>query len=418
MERLAKGPVLTVYKTSCQMADRSILVDEAGVWRGEQPSVPRNSGRGSNLEKIFKRTTAKENSEQPSQTNEVKPEGEKAANAPKEAKEAKEKEGKENKEKAPWGGLGAEGPRPKFSWSIKPQADGAKAAEKSKPKEIPDGLYVKCSGCKELIYSKELEKNAKICHKCGQHFRMRAYERLQFLLDENSFEEINARLVTSDPLTFTNLAEPPYKLKSAQSRAKTGVNEALVTGFGSVEQLPLGVAVCDFSYQGGSMGSVFGEKLARLIEVCLERRLPLLTINASGGARMHEGMFSLMQMAKTTAALAKLGEAGLPHFSLLTDPCTGGVMASYATVADVLMAEPGALIGFAGARIIEQITKQKLPPGFQTAEFVLEHGMIDMVVSRREFRSTLATMLRLYKMAEQQSRPAFVQPEVEITYAR
>jgi acetyl-CoA carboxylase carboxyl transferase subunit beta len=360
------------------------------------------------LDKIFKRTTAKEHNEQSQPPLE---------GADKPADSATDKE--IDAEKA---GLltGAEGPRPKFGWHIKPQAHGenAKAAEKGKSKEIPDGLYVKCTGCKELIYSKELEKNDKICHKCGQHFRMTARERIQFVLDEHSFEEINGRLVTSDPLKFTSLAEPSYKLKAAQARKKSQVNEAIVTGLGTLENLPLGIAVCDFNYQGGSMGSVFGEKLTRLIELCVERRLPVLTINASGGARMHEGMFSLMQMAKTTVALAKLGESGLPHFSLLTDPCTGGVTASYATVADIIMAEPGALIGFAGPRVIEQITKQKLPPGFQTAEFVLEHGMIDKVVPRREFRATMATLLRHYKLAEEQSRPAPAHTEVEVSYAR
>ncbi len=298
----------------------------------------------------------------------------------------------------------SEGPAPKFAWSIKPQGEAKNGKTLAHPvKDIPDGLWIKCTHCKELLYTKEFENNKKVCHKCGHHFRLGAWERINSLVDEASFAEIDSRLVTTDPLAFTSLAEPPYAQKSLESRRKTGLNEALITGFARLEEQPLGLAVCDFNYQGGSMGSVFGEKLVRLIEECMARRLPLLTINASGGARMHEGMFSLMQMAKTTGALARLGEAGLPHISVLTDPCTGGVIASYASVADVLLAEPGALIGFAGPRVIEQITKQKLPPGFQTAEFLLEHGMIDRVVERKELRATLVTLLRFYAQAAQQA---------------
>jgi acetyl-CoA carboxylase carboxyl transferase subunit beta len=305
-------------------------------------------------------------------------------------------------------------PAPKFSWRIKPQTDG-----KAKPvkDDIPDGLYIKCTGCKELIYTKELDKNWKICHKCEHHFRLGARERINLLSDAGSFEEIDAALQSADPLEFVSLAEPPYRVKSEQTRQKTGLNEAIVTGFATLDDFLFGLAVIDFSYQGGSMGSVVGEKLARLIEACIQRGLPLVTVSASGGARMHEGMFSLMQMAKTTAALAKLSEAGLPHISILTDPCTGGVSASYASVADIVIAEPGALIGFAGPRVIEQITKQKLPTGFQTAEFLLEHGMIDAVVARKELRQYTATLLKLYK------RAAFAQPfyelerEVEVNYA-
>lgn len=309
-----------------------------------------------------------------------------------------------------------EGPAPKFAWSIKPQRDSKTAKPRPEEKDIPDDLWTKCSHCKELIYTKEFENNKKVCHKCGQHFRLGARERLELLLDEGSFEEINARLVTSDPLHFTSLAEPSYAEKSVESRRKTGLNEAVMTGLASLEALPLGIAVCDFSYQGGSMGSVMGEKLVRLIEEVTARRLPLLTVSASGGARMHEGMFSLMQMAKTTAALARLGEAGLPHLSLLTDPCTGGVIASYASVADVMLAEPGALLGFAGPRVIEQTTRQKLPPGFQTAEFLLEHGMIDGVVPRKELRSTLSCLLRFYKAAEGRAVAALPQ-QLEVSYA-
>lgn len=275
-------------------------------------------------------------------------------------------------------------------WSF-PRSNPAKNAA-----GIPDDLWVKCPKCKELLYSKELDNNKQVCHKCGHHFRLGAYARIAITLDENSFVEIDGNLISADPLDFANLVEPPYVLKTQQLREKTKLNEAVVTGYGTLEAMPLVVCVCDFAFQGGSMGSVFGEKLVRAIELAIERGWPLLTVSASGGARMHEGTFSLMQMAKTTAALTQLGEEKLLHISLLTDPITGGVLASYASVADFILAEPGALIGFAGPRVIEQITKQKLPPGFQTSEFLLEHGMVDLVVARKELRATLANLLRLY----------------------
>ncbi len=301
----------------------------------------------------------------------------------------------------------ANGPQPKFTWNKSHGAADAgspqgKQEEREKPvahSEIPDNLWTRCTACKELIYTKEFENNKKVCHKCNHHARLTARERLAFLVDENSFEETNAGLITGDPLLFTSLTEASYPDKAAETRRKSGVNEALTTGFAQIQGLPVGVAVCDFGFLGGSMGSVFGEKLVRLVEEAVRRDCPVLTISASGGARMHEGMFSLMQMAKTTASLNRLGEAGLPHISLLTDPCTGGVFASYASVADVILAEPGALIGFAGPRVIEQITKQKLPAGFQTAEFLLENGMIDQVVPRKELNTTIACLLKLYRVA-------------------
>jgi acetyl-CoA carboxylase carboxyl transferase subunit beta len=306
-----------------------------------------------------------------------------------------------------------EGNPPKFSWSIKPQLDPKSKASKAEKDAVPDDLWIKCAHCKELIYSKEYENTKKVCPKCGHHFRLGAYERVNVLLDEGSFEELNSNLVTGDPLHFTNTTET-YKAKSDQTRLKTGLKEAIVTGFGALEGMPLALAVCDFNYLGGSMGSVFGEKLVRLVEEAIERRVPLLAVSASGGARMHEGMFSLMQMAKTTAAFARLGEAGLPFFSLLVDPCMGGVIASYASVADVIIAEPGALLGFAGPRVIEQVTKQKLPVDFQTAEFFLDHGMVDQVVSRKELRPVLARLLRFYGLAAAQTAAR----QREVSYAR
>ncbi|NWJ98233.1 MAG: acetyl-CoA carboxylase carboxyltransferase subunit beta [Chloroflexi bacterium] len=313
------------------------------------------------------------------------------------------------------------GPLPKFTWN---QGSGAadagsppaKVSESKKPAKlakIPDNLWTRCPACKELIYTKELENNKKVCQKCNHHFRLKARERINLLVDEGSFEEINSNLISADPLDFVSLTEPPYPQKMAEVRQKTGLNEAVITGFGQLQGLPLGLVVCDFSFQGGSMGGVFGEKLVRLVEEAIRRRCPVLTVSASGGARMHEGLFSLMQMAKTTAAINRLGEAGLPHISLLTDPCTGGVFASYASVADIIMAEPGAFIGFAGPRIIEQITKQKLPTGFNTAEFLLEHGMVDRVIPRKELASTLEILLRLYGVASAQ-----IANQKEASYAR
>jgi acetyl-CoA carboxylase carboxyl transferase subunit beta len=268
-------------------------------------------------------------------------------------------------------------------------------ASKETPRDIPDNMWVKCEKCSSLLYVREYEKNLKVCQKCGHHARLSAHERIAMLFDEGSFEEIGADLEACDPLEFVSLEEA-YSAKVKSVQRKTGLKEAMIAGTGTVDSLPLSIAVMDFSFMGASMGSVVGEKIARAVESAIAGRRAVLTISSSGGARMHEGILSLMQMAKTTAAMVRLAEAQLPHFSLLVDPCSGGVSASYATSADVIMAEPGAFVGFAGPRVIEQVTKQKLPAGVQTAEFVLEHGMIDMIVPRREFKSTLLTLMHLY----------------------
>ncbi|MDB5079471.1 MAG: Acetyl-coenzyme carboxylase carboxyl transferase subunit beta [Chloroflexi bacterium] len=362
------------------------------------------------MEKLFKRIP-KVNLESEKEHSEGSPDGTVAAQK---NSDQSEKQPEITQEKA----KKHEGHAPKFSWSIKPQGDQKPKHAKADKEDIPDDLWIKCAHCKELIYNKEFENNKKVCPKCGHHFRLGAYERVSVLLDEGSFEEINPDLVTGDPLKFTNSTET-YRVKSDQTRTKTGLKESIITGFGTLESMPLALAVCDFNYLGGSMGSVFGEKLVRLVEEALERRVPLLAVSASGGARMHEGMFSLMQMAKTTAAFARLGEAGLPFFSLLVDPCTGGVIASYASVADIIIAEPGALIGFAGPRVIEQVTKQKLPPDFQTAEFFLEHGMVDQVVARKELRPVLARLLRFYGLAVRQNAAVAASAnQREVSYAR
>jgi acetyl-CoA carboxylase carboxyl transferase subunit beta len=262
--------------------------------------------------------------------------------------------------------------------------------------KIAGTIFIKCPNCRELLYWRIVERNKKVCSQCRYHFQLSASERLEYILDEGSFHELDVELKTGDPLRFVHNNET-YLAKATQTRKKTGFNEALITGLGTIERWPLAIAVAEFSFLGASMGCVFGEKLVRLIDRAIEHRLPLLTISCSGGARMQEGIFSLMQMAKIIAALADLSWARLPHISFLTNPCYGGVTASYASVADIILAEPGALIGFAGPRVIEQVTQQKLPARFQTAEFLLEHGMIDSVVPRSQLRMTLGNLLHFFR---------------------
>jgi acetyl-CoA carboxylase carboxyl transferase subunit beta len=233
---------------------------------------------------------------------------------------------------------------------------------------------------------------------------LRARERIAQLSDPGSFVELYAGIRPQDPLDFADGAGS-YGRKLEQTQSKSGEPEAIVVGAATIDSLPAMLAVSDFEFLGASMGSVYGEKLVRAVEWAAEHGTPLVTVSSSGGARMHEGLFSLMQMAKTVAALARLGRAGVPHIALLADPCYGGVTASYATVADVVLAEPGALIGFAGPRVIEQITRQKLPEGFQTAEFLLAHGMIDMIVPRAELTATLATLVRHYARSPRPAPP-------------
>jgi len=269
-------------------------------------------------------------------------------------------------------------------------------ADRARLRDVPENMWVKCARCKELSYTKEFEKSLKVCQKCGYHARLSASERLEGLLDPDSFVEVATTMQPGDPLAFAGEGQT-YRTKLTETQTKTGLNEAVVAGTGTIDGAPLTVAVVDFSFMGGSMGGVYGEKICRAVETAIATHSPLLTCSASGGARMQEGIFSLMQMAKTSAALVQLAEAKLPYFSLLTDPTFGGVTASYAVLADITMAEPGALIGFAGPRVIEQTIRQKLPAGFQTAEFLLQHGMLDLVVPRRELRATVSRLLRLYQ---------------------
>jgi acetyl-CoA carboxylase carboxyl transferase subunit beta len=274
--------------------------------------------------------------------------------------------------------------------------------------QIPDNVWVKCASCAELIYQKQFQDALKVCPKCGHHARMNAREWLATLLDEGSQVEHDAELQSVDVLGFVS-PKDNYEAKLATMVERTGSNDVIVSVSGAIEGLPLEVAVCNFEFMGGSMGSVFGEKVTRATERAAERGVPLLTINASGGARMHEGIFSLMQMAKISLALTRLAHVRQPHISLLVDPCYGGVSASYASVADIILAEPGAHIGFAGPRVIEQTIRQKPPPDFQTAEFLLKHGMIDAVVPRGEMRATLERLLRMYALGNHAEAP----PELE-----
>jgi acetyl-CoA carboxylase carboxyl transferase subunit beta len=264
---------------------------------------------------------------------------------------------------------------------------------------LPDNLAVKCPNCRELLLGKDWEKNLKVCQKCGHHFRLSAPERIALLLDPDSFSEFAGDLRSNDPLGFV-ARSGSYADKLVSEREKTGLNDAVVVGMGSIEGIRLALAVMDFRFIGGSMGSVVGEKLTQAIERAAAERVPLVIVSASGGARQQEGTISLMQMAKTSAALSRLAGAGVLYVSLLTDPTTAGISASFAFLGDVILAEPGALIGFAGPRVIEQMMHQRLPKDVNTAEFVLKHGMIDGITHRRELRATLARLLRLHSGGE------------------
>jgi len=269
---------------------------------------------------------------------------------------------------------------------------------KQPDQQIPEDLWQKCGGCGELIYAKEWEDNVKVCPKCGHHERMSAKERIAVLVDPGTWLEYDADLAPSDPLEFVS-QKNSYAERISTLQESLQQFDAAIDGVGKIEDLPVALCVHDFAFLAGSMGSVVGEKIARAAERAAEMQIPLVTVNASGGARMQEGILSLMQMAKVSVALARLGDAGQPHFSILADPCTGGVTASHASSADVIIAEPGAMIGFAGRRVIEQTIHQKLPPNFQSAEFQMAHGMVDLVTPRAELRTVLGRLLRLYSPA-------------------
>jgi acetyl-CoA carboxylase carboxyl transferase subunit beta len=273
-----------------------------------------------------------------------------------------------------------------------------------KPSRVPEGLWIKCPGCSQLIYKKDLEESLNVCPKCTHHFRIGAADRLKALFDRGEYTEHFPNLVSVDPLQFTDTK--PYRERLQKTIADTGMKDAVIVATGRLEGVDIVVAAMEYTFIGGSMGVVVGEKITRAIEMALERRQPAIVVSCSGGARMMEGALSLMQMAKVSAALARLDRARLPFISILTDPTTGGVTASFAMLGDLNIAEPKALIGFAGPRVIEQTIRQKLPEGFQRSEFLVDHGMIDLVVDRRDMKGILARTLRFMRAEP----PAAVEP--------
>ncbi|HQX80620.1 MAG TPA: acetyl-CoA carboxylase, carboxyltransferase subunit beta [Vicinamibacterales bacterium] len=279
---------------------------------------------------------------------------------------------------------------------IEPQGD--------KSSRVPEGLWVKCPSCSQVIYNKELLANQQVCPKCAHHFRMNAADRLALLFDDARWTEYDSDLKSTDPLKFTDTK--PYRDRLAASIRATGRKDAVVTASGTIDGLPAMVAAMEYSFIGGSMGVVVGEKITRAIELAITRRVPVIVICCSGGARMMEGTLSLMQMAKISAALGRLDRASLPFISVMTDPTTGGVTASFAMLGDLNIAEPKALIGFAGPRVIEQTIRQKLPEGFQRSEFLLEKGMIDVIVDRRDLKAVLGNALRIMSGMAPGAEPA------------
>lgn len=267
-------------------------------------------------------------------------------------------------------------------------------SENTEKKELPN-VWTKCDSCGEILYKKDLEKNLHVCLKCGYHFRVFAKTYLQIILDPKTFKPIDKNMIAVDPLEFTDTKKYADRIKTTIS--KTGLRDAVHTGYGKIHGRPVALAVMDFGFIGGSMGSVVGEKISRAADGALKNKLPFIIVSASGGARMMEGALSLMQMAKTSAKLALLHEAGLPFISVLTDPTTGGVTASFAMLGDVILAEPGALIGFAGPRVVKEATGKDLPEGFQRAEFLVEHGFVDLIVNRKELKDTLSRLLMFFE---------------------
>jgi acetyl-CoA carboxylase carboxyl transferase subunit beta len=279
-----------------------------------------------------------------------------------------------------------------------------------KPSRVPEGLWVKCPGCAQLIYNKDLETNLNVCPKCAHHFRIGAAERLKSLFDHGRYEEHDGNLISTDPLQFTDTK--PYKDRLRKTIETSGLKDAVIVATGRLDGLDVVIAAMEYTFIGGSMGVVVGEKITRGIEMAIERRQPAIIISCSGGARMMEGALSLMQMAKVSAALARLDRARLPFISILTDPTTGGVTASFAMLGDLNIAEPKALIGFAGPRVIEQTIRQTLPEGFQRSEFLLEHGMLDLVVDRRDLKATVSRALRFMR-----TEPAAIARPVPVAVA-
>ena len=275
---------------------------------------------------------------------------------------------------------------------IRKVSNSNSSSKNTKASDMLIGKWVKCEACNEILYKEDVKANLSVCPNCKKHFRLSARRRIKQVIDDGTFEELNEDMQTLDPLNFEGYLD---KIKALQE--KTNIKEAIKTGFGKIEGQDVALGVMDGNFMMGSMGSVVGEKVTCLVEEAIKRKLPVILFCASGGARMQEGMISLMQMAKTSSSLAKLDEAGLLYISVLTDPTTGGVTASFASLGDIILAEPDSLIGFAGPRVIEQTMKQKLPEGFQKAEFLLEHGFIDKIVERKDMKHTLAEILKMHK---------------------
>lgn len=277
-----------------------------------------------------------------------------------------------------------------MSWFSRSKAPKPILENTDRP-EIPDDIWSKCPSCDAVLYTRDLRRSFGVCSQCDYHFRLKSSERIPLLVDRHSFVELNSDLKSCDPLNFRDSKK--YKDRLKQAEKKSGSNEAVITGRARIKNVPVMLAVFEFGFMGGSMGPVVGEKLTRLVELGIEEKRPVIIISASGGARMQEGILSLMQMAKVSAALGRLGQARIPYISLITDPTMGGVAASFAMLGDVIIAEPKALIGFAGPRVIEQTIRQTLPEGFQRSEFLLEHGMLDRIVPRNKLREEMAMIL-------------------------
>lgn len=278
-----------------------------------------------------------------------------------------------------------------MSWLQKLLPPKINRIQSANKKTVPEGLWSKCPSCDAVLYRSDLESNSEVCPKCSHHHRISARRRLDLILDVEGRSEIAAEVQPVDPLKFKDTKRYADRLKATQS--ELGETDSLIVMQGSIKSIPAVVAAFEFKFMGGSMGSVMGERFSRGVRTCIEHKMPFVCVSASGGARMQEGLFSLMQMAKTSTALTQLSQAGLPYISVLTDPTMGGVSASFAMLGDVIIAEPNALIGFAGPRVIEQTVRETLPEGFQRAEFLLEHGAIDMIVDRRQMRDKLATLI-------------------------
>jgi len=287
-------------------------------------------------------------------------------------------------------------------WFRKKQKPEA-VSDSERAVRVPKGMWLKCDSCGQIMFAKTVAENCEVCPKCGYHFRISARRRLESLFDEGAYEEFDALVAPTDPLNFKD--QKRYKERIAQYQASTSEKDAVINAFGTMGGIRVVISCMEYAFMGGSMGSVVGEKITRAAERALSEKLPFIVISCSGGARMQESVFSLMQMAKISAALARLHEARLPYISVMTDPTTGGVTASFARLGDITIPEPQALIGFAGPRVIEQTIRQKLPEGFQRSEFLLQRGMLDMVVQRAEMKRALVTLLSLFPKAPPPAAP-------------